>query len=385
MNPRQRFLATMHYQPRDRSPICDFGFWDETIIEWHQQGLPAHVTGGGDTSQTDPFFGMESYGGGPGVHVGMLPGFEYKVIEDRGEYELVQQADGVRVLRQKYMGSIPHHEGHLLVDRESWNKHYKPRLDPATPARLPGGGAGPEWENAVRIWKDPNRTHCCSLWGGSLFGWLRDWMGLENISMVPYDDPAWFEEMVTTLADCSYATLSRALETGGQFDGCAFWEDMCYNAGPLLSPDHFKQYLVPHYRRLSDLLRKHGVDVIWLDCDGKIDDLLPMWLDAGINCMFPLEIGTWGADPIKYRKQYGKGLLMMGGFDKHILAQTKPNIEAEVRRLSPLVEEGGFIGFCDHRVPPDVSLDNYLHYLRLVRKYWGKDLPNLLPMGQIRV
>ena len=157
------------------------------------------------------------------------------------------------------------------------------------------------------------------------------------------------------------------------------WEDMCYNAGPLLGPEPFKKYLVPHYKRITSLLRKHGVDVIWLDCDGCIDLLMPLWLEAGVNCMFPVEIGTWGADPVRYRKQYGKDLLMMGGFDKHILAQGKPQIEKEIHRLTPLVEEGGFIGFCDHRVPPDVPLENYVFYLETVRRVWGQGI-NLKPM-----
>ena len=43
MNDRERFCATMHYQPRDRSPICDFGYWDETIVVWYDQGLPREV------------------------------------------------------------------------------------------------------------------------------------------------------------------------------------------------------------------------------------------------------------------------------------------------------------------------------------------------------
>ena len=197
--------------------------------------------------------------------------------------------------------------------------------------------------------------------------------------MLIYDDPALFEEMVTTLADCILGTLDRLLASGAHFDACAMWEDMAYRAGPLISPAHFKRYLVPHYRRISELVRAHGVDVIWVDCDGKIDDLLPLWLEAGINCMFPVEVGTWGADPVAYRRAYGRDLLMMGGFDKHILAVSKDAIAAEVERLAPLVEEGGFIGFCDHRVPPDVPLDHYLFYLEQVRAVWGKNL-NLRPM-----
>jgi uroporphyrinogen decarboxylase len=186
--------------------------------------------------------------------------------------------------------------------------------------------------------------------------------------------------MVETIADCVVGVLTRVFEAGAQIEACGMWEDMCYNAGPLLSPQHFKQFLVPHYKRITGLLHKHDVDVVWVDCDGCIDALLPLWLEAGVNCMFPIEIGTWGADPVKYRRQYGRDLLLMGGFDKHILARSKPEIEAEVRRLTPLVEEGGYIGFCDHRVPPDVPLENYMFYLETVRHMWGHDL-NLKPMG----
>jgi uroporphyrinogen decarboxylase len=375
MNDRQRFIATMHYQPRDRSPICDFGFWPETIELWHAQGLPDWVGGGHDTVSTDKYFGMDHWGGGIGGDNGMRPGFEEKIIEDRGDHEVFMQSTGVTVLRKKQMGSIPTHLSHTLTDRESWNKHFKWRLNPDTPGRLPDLAA------ARKVWNDPNYPAPRTASGGSLYGWLRDWMGMENLSYVVHDDPAWFEEMVVTLGDLTVSVLTRLYEAGAQFDACSFWEDMCYRAGPLLSPEHFKRYLVPQYRRITSLLRSHGCDVIYLDCDGCIDALLPLWLDAGVNCMFPVEIGTWNADPVAYRKQYGRDLLMLGGFDKHILARTPRDIEHEIRRLTPLVEEGGFIGFADHRVPPDVPFENYMFYLRTVRAIWGKGV-DLKPLGQ---
>ncbi len=377
MNDRQRFNAAMHYQPRDRSPLYDFNFWNETLPHWHTQGLPTHV----NRATAAKYFGMDySIGSGGGdyhdvpVRPGMCPRFEVILIEDRGDHEIVQQYDGVHVLRKKVMSSIPHPVTHQLVDRTSWKKLYKPKLDPTNPERFPA-----DWDDQVKIWTDPNRQYPLNINAGSLYGSLRDWMGLENLSMVLYDDPAWFEEMVTTLADCIIGTLTHVFETGAQFDACSMWEDMCYNAGPLLSPTHFKKYLVPHYERITELIRKHNIDVIWLDCDGKIDDLLPLWLKAGVNCMFPLEVGTWKTDPIKYRKEYGKDLLMMGGVSKLLLATDKKSIEKEVHRLAPLVEEGGFIGFADHRVPPDVPLQNYLHFLVSIREVWGKNT-NLEPM-----
>lgn len=377
MNERERFVATMHYQPRDRAVISDFGFWDETLPTWHEQGLPRWVERANADSFFGVDFGIEWVTRPVGISVGLVPPFEELILEDRGEYELRQQADGVRVLRRKFMGSIPHPESHLLTDRDSWEKHFKPRLDPDHPDRYPQ-----DWEERVKIWTDPNRSYVAALSGGSLYGWLRNWMGMENLSYLVYDDPKLFEEMVATIADCVIGTLTRVLETGGQFDGCSMWEDMAYNAGPLLSPVHFKKYLVPQYRRIADLLHKYGVDVIWLDCDGNIEKLIPFWLDAGVNCMFPLEVGIWGADPVRYRREYGKDLLLMGGFNKHILAQSKEDIAREIDRLAPLVEEGGYIGFCDHRVPPDVPLENYLFYLETVREVWGKGI-NLKPMGRL--
>ncbi|HEY8668530.1 MAG TPA: uroporphyrinogen decarboxylase family protein [Tepidisphaeraceae bacterium] len=376
MTERERFLATMHYQPRDRSPICDFGFWPETIEVWHEQGLPKWVGGGHETTSTDKFFGMDSYWGGPGISSGLTPGFEQKVIEDRGDHALVQQGDGVIVLQKKFMGSIPQHHGHLLVDRESWNKHYKWRLDPANPER--------HTRDLVKEGKQWDRKLCSVAGTGSLYGWLRNWMGVENLSLVVYDDPAWFEEMVVTITDLQVAMLQDAYAHGLHFDMAAFWEDMCYCGGPLLSPEHFKRFLVPQYKRITELMRSHGTDIFWVDCDGKVDDLIPLWLEAGVNCMFPIEVGVWGGDAVAYRRQYGRELLLMGGFDKHILQRGPRAIETEAMRLAPLVEEGGFIGFADHRVPPDVPLENYMFYLQTVRREWGHNI-NLKPLGELQL
>jgi len=112
------------------------------------------------------------------------------------------------------------------------------------------------------------------------------------------------------------------------------------------------------------------VDLLWVDCDGNIDSLIPLWLESGVNCFIPFEVGTWHADPVEYRRKYGKDLRMMGGFNKRILAGSRHAIEREIHRLMPLVKEGGYIGFCDHYVPPDVSLENYLFYLEKVCEVW---------------
>src|SRR5690349_25072090 len=121
MTPRQRFHAAMHYQPRDRCPIMDFGFWDETPVIWQEQGLPKHV-------DLDAFFGMDPQWIIAPVDVGLHPAFPHVVLEDRGETLVVRDGDGVTKEQAKFLGSIPRHLDHMLKDRESWERDFKPRL-----------------------------------------------------------------------------------------------------------------------------------------------------------------------------------------------------------------------------------------------------------------
>jgi hypothetical protein len=373
MNARERYIATMHYQPRDRCPIMDFGFWNETITIWEKYGLPKGVN-------TDAFFGMDPQWLFCGGNTQLVPGFPEEILEDKGETEVVRTGDGAVIERGKFLGSIPRHLDHALKDRDSWEKLFKPMLRPDDPGRFP---AEKEWNAAVAEWTRPDRDYPLFIGAGSLYGVPRNWFGLERISEIVYDDRPLFEEIIETMADVTVAVLEKILEAGVRPEAASMWEDMCYNSGPLLSPKVFKEVMVPHYKRITSTLHRYGVDVIFLDCDGKIDALAPLWLEAGVNTMFPIEIGTWGADPYAFRKQYGKEMLLMGGMDKHILAQSREAITREVERLAPLVEEGGFIPMPDHRVPPDVPLDNYIYYVEEIKRVWGKGLSNLLPTGVI--
>jgi len=142
---------------------------------------------------------------------------------------------------------------------------------------------------------------------------------------------------------------------------------MCYNSGPLISPKLFEEYMVPQYKKITSVLWDHGVDIHYLDCDGDITTLVPHWLDAGINCMFPLEI-RGNTDPAQLRETYGRKVLLMGGVDKVPLAQGRKAIDDEIERVRPLIDTGGYVPHVDHRVPSDVSYANYLYYIEKKRE-----------------
>jgi uroporphyrinogen decarboxylase len=353
--------------------MMDFGFWRETLDIWQAEGLPPNIV-------ADDFFGMDPQWIWIGAHMDLCPYFEETVLEDRGETEVARQKDGVIVERGKFLYSIPRHLEHPLKDRKTWREIYKPRLEPETPERFPDIET---WEANVREWKRPDRDYPLYIQVGSLYGKARNWFGLERISEILYDDRPLFEEVVETLADISVAVIHKALSTGVRPEAAIFWEDMCYNRGPLISPKVFREVLVPQYQRITAALGSYGVDVVMVDCDGDIQSLVPYWLEAGVNMMYPIEVGTWGGDPVAYREKYGRNLLIMGGVDKNILTRGPEAIDREIDRLTPLVEEGGYIPTPDHKVPPSVPLANYWYYLDRIREVWGKGLENLRPRGEL--
>ena len=117
-----------------------------------------------------------------------------------------------------------------------------------------------------------------------------------------------------------------------------------------------------------ELCRKHGIDIISLDCDGVTDRLLDTWVENGVNVMFPIEIGTWGDQFEAARNKYGEKILGVGGMDKTALRKDKAAVDAEIERLKRLVAMGGFIPCPDHRIMPGSKFELVQYYTEEIKK-----------------
>jgi uroporphyrinogen-III decarboxylase len=238
--------------------------------------------------------------------------------------------------------------------------YKKKRLDPSTPGRI-GDGLK---ERVLKLQSDGAPT-CIQV--GGYYGFARGLMGMEGLSIAFHDQPELVEEIFEYRTEYVSQIIEKAL-IEVQPDFAEFWEDMSFKSGSLVSPVLYRKLAVKHYRYITDLLRRYGVDIILLDSDGNVDDLIPVWLDGGINCIWPLEAAS-DMDPVAVRRKYGKSLGLIGAIDKRAMAKDKKAIEKEVMSKVPyLIETGGFIPTCDHAVPPDVSLENYQYYLDLIHK-----------------
>jgi len=369
MNNRERTRAILHYENYDRMPVVHFGYWEELLEKWCAEG---HITedekkGYRDGNAIDeqmnrrlgfdfcynPQFGADSF---------LRPGFEFKVLQrfPDGSYTY-QSREGLIEKGKDDNISIPATIGTLLEDREAWEELYLPKLQ-----------WSPERVNVEHFRKAAQEMEKMNvpvgLHVGSYYGKVRDLLGVENLAYLYADDEELYAEVIDTIANISYQNCKTILETGFKPDYAHFWEDICFKNGPLVSPAVFKQYVAPHYKRITELLNAYGCDIVSLDCDGLIDKLVPIWLENGVNTMFPIEVGTWNASIAPWREQYGKKLRGVGGMDKRVFAMDYAAIDRELERLKPLIELGGYIPCPDHRLPPESKWENVQYYCDKFRK-----------------
>ncbi|MEW6752588.1 MAG: uroporphyrinogen decarboxylase family protein [Candidatus Latescibacterota bacterium] len=246
-----------------------------------------------------------------------------------------------------------------LESRRDWEEEIRPRLDAASPLRYPE-----HWAERVATWR--RRDYPLGLRLGSVFGYLRNWMGLERIATTLYDDPAWVQEMMDYLVGFYCTVGERALEEV-DVDYVLLWEDMACKSGPLISPAMFRRFMLEPYRRLTAFIRQRGAELIIVDSDGDAESLIPLWLEGGVNGFYPVERAA-GMDPVRLRQRFGRSLRLMGGIDKRAMAAGPQAIDAQLAHVAPLLAEGGYLPWCDHHVPPDVSLAHYQYYVRRMQE-----------------
>jgi len=358
MTDRERFNAQMHYKPFDRSVNMEFGYWQENFEVWplfKDNGITGN-------HQVDAFFNFDPMHGIAG-NVGMHPGFEYEELEDRGD--TIVYRDGMGLISESPKdghSTIPHILDWTVKTLDDWKKvkeeHFR-RDDPVRKVDIAG----------LKKAHPPGRTYALSVWAGSLIGNVRDMLTFEGLGYAIYDYPEMVEDMVETRCVLVEDFLDQVL---GEFDfdfACG-WEDICFKQGPIVSVPFFRDVILPRYKRIGDKLKAAGIDIWHTDCDGDVRPLIEMWLEAGLNTMFPFEVNSSG-HPGETLDKYGPELRILGGVDKMELAKGRDAIKAYMDSIAPYVEKGGFIPFCDHRCPPDVHPDDYIFYLDLKEEMFG--------------
>ena len=335
MTARERFLTVMNFssddnlKKPDRLPMIEWApWWTETYKRWQKEGLNAEY------QDLAKFFGLESL-------------------------------EIISINPKSYGCPSPAYHGAPIIDPDNAEASYE--------AIRPYLMTDELIENAVDCAKQLKNSHdegdlSIRIWLDGYFWFPRSLFGIEKHLYAFYDHPDLMQRMNAELTAFNKRGLEAVL-TILKPDMIGFAEDMSYNHGPMLSYETFKEFLFPYYEEILSFIKPTGIKTM-MDSDGDVMPLLPWLTELGIDGIYPLERQS-GVDVAEIRKLYPK-LLMMGAYDKMVMSKGEEAIRAEFERLLPVIKKGGFIPSVDHQTPPEVSLDNYKIYLKLLNEYVEK-------------
>lgn len=358
--PRQLFLNQMNFKAFDRSFNMEFGYWPEIFENW-DCFKKHHINSWGHAYY---MLGMDPIDAVSGENF-IYPHFERKILEDDGEQLTVIDEDGlISKVFKNGSQTIPQFIRATIETPDDWKRIKEERLRIDDPGRIV------DVEALKRVHKPgADREYPLGVWTGSMIGKIRDMLTFEGLCYAIYDYPDMVEDMVETACVMVEYALDQLLPEF-QFDYACGWEDIAFKNGPIVSPDFFKSVIAPRYKRINKKLKQYGVNIWYVDCDGDTKPLIPIFLECGINTLFPFEVNAAGF-PGKLLDEYSGELRIMGGIDKMKLIGGKEAIYDYMKSILPYVERGGFIPFCDHLCPPDVSEENYLYYQKLKKEMFG--------------
>jgi len=161
-----------------------------------------------------------------------------------------------------------------------------------------------------------------------------------------------------------YAAIERLCrEAGDAFDIFYVADDFCSSRGPLISPDMFREYLLPYLKRYAEIVHGHGKKLLLHTC-GSIRRLLPDLIEAGVDVMEPTQTSAEGMQAEGLKADFGRRITFYGGIDLiRVLSQGTPEeVRAEVLEIFRLLGRGGgyILGPGHTYIQPDVPLANIL-------------------------
>lgn len=389
---REIFRRIMNFEYSHRTLKWEFAYWSETIFKWYDEGLPKlkEIINKGEFGCSFQFSGPALRWGSPSYSnelplkdldvsdyfdfdeqlmlapydYWIYPKFEKKVIYENDKYIEYVDEIGIRQQVLKKHPSMPLWLEFPIKNSGDWEKIREERFNiDSINKRWSKDIIEKYWGKNLNdfIFKTKNRSfplHCLHGPVG-FFGSLRYLFGQERLFLMYYDNPKLIKDIAKYLCDL-WIMMVEEVTSKVDFDLAGFWEDMAGKNGSLISPSMFKEFMSPYYKRLIDFLKTKNINLFCVDCDGNLEKLLPLFEEVGINIIYPIERQA-NNNLFKIRSEFPK-LRLWGGIDKNALAKGKYFIDKELEKIDYLIRMGGYIPFCDHSIPPNITWEDWKYY-----------------------
>ena len=195
-------------------------------------------------------------------------------------------------------------------------------------------------------------------------------MGIENFSVAIYTDP----DLINYLLDNFFVWMHKIAQRLAEYPiNLVFLDsDLAYATGLIFSPDWLREKWLPKMKQIVSIFRNKDIGVI-MHTDGKIEEILPLVVEAGIQGIHPIEPAFNDITDI-YKKYHGK-LCLFGNINVMgaLLNGTPDDVEREVREKIEAMNKGGYVcttstaGIMDGQTT--VKAENYIRMIETIHGY----------------
>ena len=356
---KERMTRILRHEPVDRIGLFEV-FWRETAQRWIGEG---YINASEDLAD---HFALDLIRSGgvltPGAWklvnlVGDLDAGD-QVVEETDVVKLVRNGNGA-LLRWCKGSGAPEHVDFLVKDRHGWEEHIRHHLvdEDKYSQRI-------DFENYGRLRTDceqKGRFFAAGLL--AVFDTMNELCGHENVLVGMAMDPDWIRDMCDVYSRLSIELLEIAFAQEGLPDALWVWDDLGFKQRPFMSPAMYREMIFPYHKRLFDFAHSKGLPVIQ-HTDGLIEPLVSLLIEAGIDCLQPLEIKA-GMDLVKIKKKFGDRIALIGGMDaRELISNDLGRVEKELESKVPeAMRGGGYILQVDHSVSHQVDYETYKFFV----------------------
>ncbi|HWS00665.1 MAG TPA: uroporphyrinogen decarboxylase family protein, partial [Prolixibacteraceae bacterium] len=181
--------------------------------------------------------------------------------------------------------------------------------------------------------------------------------------------------LVGKIADLKIEFWDEALsQLGDVIDIAGEGDDYGTQQSQLISPEQFREYYKPHFKRVTDFIKskKPDVKIMFHSC-GNIRPIISDFIEMGIDILNPVHVTATGMEPIQLKKDFGKDIVFWGGGvdTQHVLPSgTLEQVKDDVKRnIDALAPGGGFVFSTIHNIQAEVPPQNIVAMLGALKEY----------------
>lgn len=360
LTSRERFGRILRREPVDRIGLFEV-FWRETAEQWCRQGHFETPDDVGDHFHLDMLRtgGVNTPANWKLIDLTANLDAGNEVVEETDVAKLVRDGNGALLRWRKDGSGAPEHVDFLVKDRKDWETHIRPFLRDTT---LYERRIDFQRYRETKAQCEQNGVFLCA-GAVATFDLMSPMCGHENLLMGMAVDPDWIRDMGEVYANTTIDLLEIVFEREGLPDGMWYWDDLGFKHSPFMSPDMYRELIFPFHKRLFEFAHSHGLSVI-LHTDGMIESLIPQLIEAGVDCLQPLEVKS-GMDLLRIKKDFGERIALIGGMAageliSNDLARVRNELES---KLPHAMAGGGYILQVDHSVPDQVHYETYTFFV----------------------